>query len=1039
MYDFHGQHKAGTNISLGGATKKVDKNALIQSARAERMKREKTRKEHESAQRIQSWYRGCNIRSALAQHNRSEFDQKLAYCKNEDENSDLVFKELVRNLFVFYKPAEDYARLVSVCQILLKLVSSKKLGVLVSTDLQGWLHRFQKLLVLCCRSLHSSGDLNVTIPLRMLEVFTEARTYNWLESSQATKISLSTTVYLVLKGYFKDLYKLINVKVPSSLEPSTTPPTPFAAAAKDLVLKPITLLKKHQEEEKFSERSKYAYAAFVNDLLSPEMSEQVCYFLVPAIAPALPLSPLLEAFDYTDNCHSVWTLYSILLILDSQFETFPKENVRILVHCLKTLVKTLEVKKAPNQKSNSHYSDSDDSDMEIGDDENLLKIPVNPCLSYARGKCFDLISSKQIVSVMLSWLSQSGPASQELTNYVHDLSEISFFLLSKMSLPVHKSVLLSTMAFNRKYLRLLWKELSSVSTLSISGKSTPLIHQLSLGYPMSHDDESKIVPLLGSFAVLFRYTLFSLYDSDFYNEKAGSDQSMMPFSLSEVSEMSQLLINVILGLICFMYPDIKVAYTNEEEWKFLCDMATQLVKQLYSRDCRHKFCPENHWLSSRAAITIENVNISEYLQDKDGQDDVLPIQSMSTMNARNLAILKYIPFAVPFLHRVEIFQKIISEDRSQFQSTEQRVMSAAALNITVNRKYLYQDAFDQLAQDRTEDIKKVIRVQMVNAQGLEEAGIDGGGVFREFMSQLVKAGFDPSVGFFKATSQQLLYPNPDAGVVYDDYLKHLHFLGRMLGKIVYESMMVELPLAEFFLCKLLNRYGSDVDIYHLESLDPELYKNLLYLKNYEGDADDLSLNFTVMNDDYGEAKLEELKAGGRDICVTNANKIEYIHLVADYRLNKQIRLHVNAFRAGLSNVISIEWLQMFDHRELQILISGAPVPIDMEDLRAHTNYSGEFAPDDEYILEFWKLVSNFTEKQKGQFLKFVTSCSRPPLLGFSDLYPKFCIHYGGDSEERLPTASTCMNFLKLPRYRTPDMLRRKLVYAIEAEAGFELS
>ena len=46
----------------------------------------------------------------------------------------------------------------------------------------------------------------------------------------------------------------------------------------------------------------------------------------------------------------------------------------------------------------------------------------------------------------------------------------------------------------------------------------------------------------------------------------------------------------------------------------------------------------------------------------------------------------------------------------------------------------------------------------------------------------------------------------------------------MLGKIVYEFMMVELPLAEFFLCKLLNRYGSDVDIYHLESLDPELYK-----------------------------------------------------------------------------------------------------------------------------------------------------------------------------------------------------------------------
>ena len=36
------------------------------------------------------------------------------------------------------------------------------------------------------------------------------------------------------------------------------------------------------------------------------------------------------------------------------------------------------------------------------------------------------------------------------------------------------------------------------------------------------------------------------------------------------------------------------------------------------------------------------------------------------------------------------------------------------------------------------------------------------------------------------------------------------------------------------------------------------YRNLLYLKNYEGDADDLSLNFTVINDDYGEVQVSEI-------------------------------------------------------------------------------------------------------------------------------------------------------------------------------------
>ena len=40
---------------------------------------------------------------------------------------------------------------------------------------------------------------------------------------------------------------------------------------------------------------------------------------------------------------------------------------------------------------------------------------------------------------------------------------------------------------------------------------------------------------------------------------------------------------------------------------------------------------------------------------------------------------------------------------------------------------------------------------------------------------------------------------------------------------------------------------------------------------------------------------------------------------------------------------------------------------------------------------------------------------------------------------RLPTSSTCMNLLKLPKYTSKKMLREKLLYAIEAAAGFELS
>jgi ubiquitin-protein ligase E3 C len=56
----------------------------------------------------------------------------------------------------------------------------------------------------------------------------------------------------------------------------------------------------------------------------------------------------------------------------------------------------------------------------------------------------------------------------------------------------------------------------------------------------------------------------------------------------------------------------------------------------------------------------------------------------------------------------------------------------------------------------------------------------------------------------------------------------------------------------------------------------------------------------------------------------------------------------------------------------------------------------------------------------------------------------FCIQRAGgnaseDALDRLPTSATCMNLLKLPPYRSKDQLESKLLYAINADAGFDLS
>ena len=59
---------------------------------------------------------------------------------------------------------------------------------------------------------------------------------------------------------------------------------------------------------------------------------------------------------------------------------------------------------------------------------------------------------------------------------------------------------------------------------------------------------------------------------------------------------------------------------------------------------------------------------------------------------------------------------------------------------------------------------------------------------------------------------------------------------------------------------------------------------------------DLGLDFTIVTEEFGATSVHDLKQNGSEIAVTEDNRIEYMHLVADYKLNKQIRAQCSAFR-----------------------------------------------------------------------------------------------------------------------------------------------
>jgi ubiquitin-protein ligase E3 C len=131
----------------------------------------------------------------------------------------------------------------------------------------------------------------------------------------------------------------------------------------------------------------------------------------------------------------------------------------------------------------------------------------------------------------------------------------------------------------------------------------------------------------------------------------------------------------------------------------------------------------------------------------------------------------------------------------------------------------------------------------------------------------------------------MLYPNPGSGMIHEQHLQFFHFLGSLLAKAMFEGILVDIPFATFFLSKLKQKYNYLND---LPSLDPELYRHLIFLKRYKGDISDLELYFVILNNEYGERTEEELLPGGQDMRVTNENVITFIHLVSNHRLNFQV-------------------------------------------------------------------------------------------------------------------------------------------------------
>lgn len=87
-------------------------------------------------------------------------------------------------------------------------------------------------------------------------------------------------------------------------------------------------------------------------------------------------------------------------------------------------------------------------------------------------------------------------------------------------------------------------------------------------------------------------------------------------------------------------------------------------------------------------------------------------------------------------------------------------------------------------------------------------------------------------------------------------------------------------------------------------------------------TDILEETFAVTEERFGAIVNVELKPGGEDVVVTEENKKEYVEAVVAYRISKRVKEQFDNFMEGLLELIPRELLNVFDERELELLIVG---------------------------------------------------------------------------------------------------------------------
>ncbi|BGP43638.1 ubiquitin-protein ligase (E3) [Rhodotorula kratochvilovae] len=301
---------------------------------------------------------------------------------------------------------------------------------------------------------------------------------------------------------------------------------------------------------------------------------------------------------------------------------------------------------------------------------------------------------------------------------------------------------------------------------------------------------------------MYSRALVTLGDDEFYASSSGANAGgRNPLTLDEVVGLSALARNVAFAL--YWSEDgsagaaplaVRRVVGTGCTWEDVRGVMTRFLQQVHARDSRRQFTPEGHWLMTSAMDIKHFVETAVYederleaegaqdapapaqpapqretpLSDSDEDDEFAPTalqprrygparparrqrttpQQLSkrrlALVSPRLGVLQNVPFVIPFETRVAIFRQFVASDFARLGLGDAGSFGARSRHrAVVRRTHLAEDAFKQL-NGLGAELKKRVEIAFVDEHGIEESGIDGGGLFKELLTSCVAPPPPPS-------------------------------------------------------------------------------------------------------------------------------------------------------------------------------------------------------------------------------------------------------------------------------------------------------